>query len=395
MKNLFLLFLAIGVANLGNAQNLVADGSFEALRYTPCDYMNTANNFNAAYTHWKLPSAGTSDVFTLHAALNCYAHPNSQALKAAGYQNPFSGNTMVAILTYGRGCTDTLPNYREYVQNTLANPLKVGSTYYVGMWVSRADSSFTATNNLGFLFTKSIIAMQGYCFAIDSTPQINFTQVITERENWVLLADTFTARANYSHLTIGNFYTDNLTATQNMPLGKRRNAQYFIDDVQVFEVCGHHSHPLAICPGVPLQLNAPIPVGTYVWNTGEQASQITIADTGTYWVETTVAGCTRTDTFTVSPTACYALELPNVFTPNSDGANDFFSPIALLGITTFELHVYNRFGSLVYQSTNLDFAWDGTHNNKPLAAGVYFWHAHATDKNGKTHEANGSLTLMR
>jgi len=69
--------------------------------------------------------------------------------------------------------------------------------------------------------------------------------------------------------------------------------------------------------------------------------------------------------------------VPNVFTPNNDGINDYFT----LGIGADKLpcmeslyfQVYNRWGVLVYETSDTNFKWDGTFKGKPLQQGVYFY----------------------
>lgn len=203
------------------------NSSFEELNSVPCSFTNKPIDFRYIYSDWSLPTGGTSDVFTTSAAQTCFSHPLSTAKNAIGYQMPFSGNAMVAILTYGSGCINNLPNYREYVQVELTDALIPGRKYYASMHVSRADSAMWATNNLAMLFTNQKNLDPLNCFTINETPQIAFKQIITEDKQWVLLADTFTATSNYKFLTIGNFMTDIQTDTTVMPLGKLRKAQYF------------------------------------------------------------------------------------------------------------------------------------------------------------------------
>ena len=67
--------------------------------------------------------------------------------------------------------------------------------------------------------------------------------------------------------------------------------------------------------------------------------------------------------------------VPNAFTPdNHDGnaANETFK-VSGLNIVEFEIHVYNRAGQLMYESTNLDDVWDGMHDGKKCAPGSYVY----------------------
>lgn len=66
------------------------------------------------------------------------------------------------------------------------------------------------------------------------------------------------------------------------------------------------------------------------------------------------------------------LRVPNVFTPNGDGANDEFR-VAYRSLKEFHCWVYNRWGHLVYEWTDPAKGWDGTINGRPAAEGAYFY----------------------
>jgi gliding motility-associated-like protein len=66
------------------------------------------------------------------------------------------------------------------------------------------------------------------------------------------------------------------------------------------------------------------------------------------------------------------LAVPNVFTPNGDGMNDEFR-VAYRSLKEFHIWVYNRWGKLVYESTDPAKGWDGTINGRPAAEGAYFY----------------------
>lgn len=71
---------------------------------------------------------------------------------------------------------------------------------------------------------------------------------------------------------------------------------------------------------------------------------------------------------------CPFYELPNAFTPNGDGANDFFIPFPFRFIESIDIKIYNQWGNLVHQNTNPDINWDGTNeSNEILSDGVYFY----------------------
>lgn len=67
------------------------------------------------------------------------------------------------------------------------------------------------------------------------------------------------------------------------------------------------------------------------------------------------------DTVCIDP--CPAYKLPNVFTPNADGANDIFYPLQSAFIQRVNFEAYNRWGNLVFQTSDPEIRWDGTSLN--------------------------------
>lgn len=82
--------------------------------------------------------------------------------------------------------------------------------------------------------------------------------------------------------------------------------------------------------------------------------------------------------------ACPLINFPNVFTPNSDGSNDFFTASSYKDVAELDIQIFNRWGTMVYQSTNpndfFENGWDGTDMNtgEPCSDGVYYYVAKFT-----------------
>ena len=71
---------------------------------------------------------------------------------------------------------------------------------------------------------------------------------------------------------------------------------------------------------------------------------------------------------------CPIYELPNTFTPNGDQQNDFFKPYPYCFIDRIEIKIFNRWGQLVYETSDPDINWDGTNlNGEQLAESVYYY----------------------
>jgi gliding motility-associated-like protein len=91
--------------------------------------------------------------------------------------------------------------------------------------------------------------------------------------------------------------------------------------------------------------------------------------------------------------------VPNVFTPNGDGINDFFF-IKNENLSDYHLTIYNRWGQAVFESRNLTETWNGRIHNtgNECEAGVYFYHLTATRRNRKPvaeRFRKGIVTLLR
>jgi gliding motility-associated-like protein len=84
--------------------------------------------------------------------------------------------------------------------------------------------------------------------------------------------------------------------------------------------------------------------------------------------------------------------IPNAFTPNGDGINDDFG-VKGEGIQNFKMLIYNRWGEVIYSSTNPGEHWDGKVNNEPVENGVYVYEVFA--KGYGKHPKTGSVTLLR
>ncbi len=72
---------------------------------------------------------------------------------------------------------------------------------------------------------------------------------------------------------------------------------------------------------------------------------------------------------------CPDYELPNVFTPNNDGSNDFFVPFPYRFVESIDLVIYNRWGQPVFETTDPDIMWDGFHKDsgERVTDGVYYY----------------------
>jgi gliding motility-associated-like protein len=152
----------------------------------------------------------------------------------------------------------------------------------------------------------------------------------------------------------------------------------------------------ADCIGTTIVLNA-ITGGsaTYAfnWSTGDTTNSISVNTDDLYEVTITNACGTDQATANVLFYPC-ALIIPNVFTPNGDGFNNFFHIQNLEYWQNSKLTILNRWGNIVYSSDNYINNWDGkTNGGKDLSDGTYFYFLQ-TERNGEPHEFQGTVNIF-
>ena len=124
-------------------------------------------------------------------------------------------------------------------------------------------------------------------------------------------------------------------------------------------------------------------------------------------IATTANNCV--DTFTivsaVEAKAEGGIKIPNAFTPNSGGSNggqviagnldnDVFHPI-LYGVDKYELNIFNKWGELLFISTDINIGWDGYYRDQLCQQDVYVYKINVTYIDGSSDSYVGDLTLLR
>ena len=123
----------------------------------------------------------------------------------------------------------------------------------------------------------------------------------------------------------------------------------------------------------------------------------TYQDTGHYRVNLAVSnqfGCTDTIEYTIIIDPVFIIYIPDAFTPNGDNINDTFG-LSVYGIKEFEMKIYDRWGQIIYHTTEKNKPWDGTINNNETQAGIYTYSIVVTDLKDKPHKFVGAFTLIK
>ncbi|PSK86570.1 gliding motility-associated C-terminal domain-containing protein [Taibaiella chishuiensis] len=140
--------------------------------------------------------------------------------------------------------------------------------------------------------------------------------------------------------------------------------------------------------------------GQYLWDDKSTARERNIYNPGTYWVKFQAEGCTQYDTITVGSKYCpCSISVPNAFSPNNDGLNDYFKPVIALGCvpSQYSLRIFNRWGQMIYKSNDeFDEGWDGTYNGNAADPGSYFYELRfKTQARADPYYSKGELVLIR
>jgi len=121
----------------------------------------------------------------------------------------------------------------------------------------------------------------------------------------------------------------------------------------------------------------------------------TYSDTGTYTIKyyiTNMYQCTDSVIKDLTINPIYITFIPDAFTPNNDGDNDYFYP-SIIGGSDYNMKIYNRWGEIIYNEDN--GAWNGKLNNKTVQNGTYSYTILVSDFKDKPFIYTGNVTLIK
>jgi gliding motility-associated-like protein len=112
---------------------------------------------------------------------------------------------------------------------------------------------------------------------------------------------------------------------------------------------------------------------SYTWQDQSDNDYYWVKLPGKYWVDVVNPCGKATDTVIFTFKDCQTqLWVPNAFTPDNGGTNSLFMAQGL-NIAAFRMYIYNRWGEMVFESSDLNMGWNGTFAGRPCPSGVYVW----------------------
>lgn len=221
MMKLILISTYLLTATIAVAQNLVPNPGFDINNSCP----NQIGQIDKAdgWSVW----GGTPDYF--HSCSNATFPTYGVPVNVRGFQVPHSGDAYVGLFTF----SSLNANFREYVGRPLSTPLTVGTTYFISFFINHADVNVVshATNNIGVKFSTVPYSLVNPDTALDNA-HVFLTTVVSDTANWVFVSGSFVTDSAYSHIGIGNYFSDAATTIAFGSSGANY-AYYLIDDICV------------------------------------------------------------------------------------------------------------------------------------------------------------------
>lgn len=131
----------------------------------------------------------------------------------------------------------------------------------------------------------------------------------------------------------------------------------------------------SICSYGKLTIQPNQDYSSYLWNTNSLLKTIVIEKPGIYWLDVKDSkNCFGRDSITVNLKQCMkGLYVPSAFTPNNDGKNDKLRALIFGYVASFNFTIYNRFGQIVFETSDYLKGWDGKINGLKQNIGNYVW----------------------
>lgn len=287
------------------------------------------------------------------------------------------------------------------------------NTNTIGWWSIASNPAISISNATDLIVSPAInttYVLNGIYYKDSVTINVIAPPVVN------LGADTIICETNAVTLT-----AENLNAVYQWSTGETTASIEATENTNYWVNVDNGGCSVSDTIGITVLTNTPIPLGidsvycsfnfdfitldagigtNYLWQpTFEDTRKITVSQPGTYTVTVNYAnGCTRDSSITIKEVCEPAFFIPTSFTPDDNNINDLLCPVGN-SFETFEFAVYNRWGELIFVSTNTSVCWDGKMKGKKAPIGVYAYSLTFTHLNSsgipEKGQKSGTITLIR
>lgn len=278
-------------------------------------------------------------------------------------------------------------------------------TYVVTLWVNQGSTCPDSIKRLVKVYPSFDADFTVSGLLCPDSP-ISFTDQSTSQFgnvnywNWNFDDGQFSQDQNPTHSYTNAAQNYLVTLTSGNTLGCRDTAQKIVKIPLVKVFAGNDT---TIIKNESIYYNA-TGAAIYTWSPSNYLN-VTNAnnpigfypDTGrfTYMLQgITADGCIGYDTLTVTVANDSYLIMPTVFSPNGDGNNDYFN-ILFAGFRKLNsFKIFNRWGQMVFSTSDIKRGWDGRYQNRLCELGTYFWVISAIDLTNKPRLYKGNVTIV-
>jgi gliding motility-associated-like protein len=153
-----------------------------------------------------------------------------------------------------------------------------------------------------------------------------------------------------------------------------------------------------ICSYDSAVLSSIKPALSYLWSNGSTGDSYVVYQPGEYWLESRdLHSCMVRDSIYINTKTCppRGVYMPNAFTPDNNGSNDVFKPTIYGTTKKYRFAVFNRYGQMVFNTTNPREGWNGSINGNLPNAGMYVWYCSYELHGQKPKTDKGTVVLVK
>ncbi len=304
-------------------------------------------------------------------------------------ENASPAVSITGLLTYctGGNTTLTASGGNTYVWSNGATTVSVTVTQ--ATYSVTATDGNTCTGTASAAVTESATLSVNITGALSYCPGANTTLTATGGTGYIWSNGSTAANIT---VTLGSYA---VTATDAACSG---TSSAVVSEIATTPV--NLGNNVTACDDSLVTIDAGTGYTGYTWASGETTQTIVPQTSGTYSVTVVDANsCTVSGSLNVVFNSCneveYNIYIPTAFSPNGDGANDVFRAVVPLGVKKFTLRIFNRWGELVFETTDVREGWDGVYQRIPQPLGSYVWYADYTFNDDSKHTKAGNVTLVR
>jgi len=356
------------------------------------DYGNGTGQTTANAAYYQYPDSGTYKVIAKQ-YIGGVSRIDTKTIIITKVSPLQLGND--TILCEGKNLQiNTIPQYDSYIWNDGTNTPVKAITKAGIYWMEVEKNGCKSRDSITVKTFNCFLNIKNTC--LGDTTVISFDSQPIDSIEWLFGNNTqqvvYTTTVQHIYATEGDY-----TVTAKVYLGKEfilLNAPLKITKTPQIQL----STDTALCENQRLktiQINdADIAI---LWSDGSTALALLPAQSGQYILSLEKEGCLSTDTIQITLLNCGCeLYFPNAFTPNNNGLNEQFMPVTECLVKQFQLDIFNKWGQLIFQSSNIGYGWDGNYKGKPAPNGTYLWIArYKSEYTGKIYNQKGSVLILR